>query len=682
LTLLLGVPKDVFSAVPRPDPHSLAATGGSLAPLLYKVTDDCDDGTETDGVWMSGGLVDGLDYVGSSRGDSTFIAGLRFRIDGIARGDSITYARLRLASQGGVPGAGLDLKITAVAEDRPDPFTDERLPSALARTGACIEWNIRRPWRSGGDRQPIYFSSPNLAPLVNELVSRPGWGRSGGRQYVSLVLERRGGDGPVPAYIRFEDVAHGGGQGDPPVLEIYPSVWDAIVSKPMLGRPTDRSVTLACLSLIELDAFVEYGTEEGIYSRSTDRALAQPSMEPIEIILNGLIPDTEYYYRLRYRRAGEGAFQAGPEGAFHTQRTAGSPFVFTIQADCHMLAVLGPKRYRRDISYGQTLINVLADRPDFHLALGDFAMTESIGGRNAANQWEALERYLCPRKFLGLISHSIPFYLVLGNHEGEQGWRVLNPRDSLEVWSTRARKSAIPNPYPDGFYSGSLDTTLCCGLRENYYAWHWGDALFVVLDPYWYTPFGLASDRRDSREYVGHGLRTAWEWTLGKDQYDWFYDVLHGSGAEWKFVFSHQFKVAGHATYEWGGEDEEGDYVFTKMRPGWDHGPIHDIMVKEGVDVFFHGHDHAFVYEELDGIVYQACPVPRASGGGATGFYKKRRYSTGVVVPNWGHVRVSVWPDSVRVDYVRSVLPADEPRLEAGELVTNASVAYSYTLIR
>jgi DNA repair exonuclease SbcCD nuclease subunit len=38
------------------------------------------------------------------------------------------------------------------------------------------------------------------------------------------------------------------------------------------------------------------------------------------------------------------------------------------------------------------------------------------------------------------VTHSIPFFLVLGNHEGEQGWRGANQADSLDLWGAVARK--------------------------------------------------------------------------------------------------------------------------------------------------------------------------------------------------------------------------------------------------
>ena len=82
--------------------------------------------------------------------------------------------------------------------------------------------------------------------------------------------------------------------------------------------------------------------------------------------------------------------------------------------------------------------------------------------------------------------------------------------------------------------------------------------------------------------------------------------------------------------------------------------------------------------ETLDGIVYQECPVPAATGYG-DGFYSPDYYE-GVKVNNSGHLRVMVSPDSVRVDYVRSVLPEDEPLNEDGSSINNADISYSYTI--
>ena len=44
-------------------------------------------------------------------------------------------------------------------------------------------------------------------------------------------------------------------------------------------------------------------------------------------------------------------------------------------------------------------------------------------------------------------------------------------------------------------------------------------------------------------------------------------------------------------------------------------------MVENGVSAYFHGHDHQYVYETCDGIVYQEVPSPSMSGSGFSGIY-------------------------------------------------------------
>ena len=50
-------------------------------------------------------------------------------------------------------------------------------------------------------------------------------------------------------------------------------------------------------------------------------------------------------------------------------------------------------------------------------------------------------------------------------------------------------------------------------------------------------------------------------------------------------------------------------------RPGWNV-PVHQLMIDNGVAAYFHGHDHQFVHEEIDGIVYQLVPSPSMNGYG------------------------------------------------------------------
>ena len=58
------------------------------------------------------------------------------------------------------------------------------------------------------------------------------------------------------------------------------------------------------------------------------------------------------------------------------------------------------------------------------------------------------------------------------------------------------------------------------GSPENYYAWTWGDALFVVLDVYRYQ--NINSDKPQN-----------WDWSLGLKQYTWLRNTLENSTAKY-----------------------------------------------------------------------------------------------------------------------------------------------------
>ena len=62
---------------------------------------------------------------------------------------------------------------------------------------------------------------------------------------------------------------------------------------------------------------------------------------------------------------------------------------------------------------------------------------------------------------------------------------------------------------------------------------------------------------------------------------------------------------------EWGGYNLDGSWGFDKARPGWPM-PVHQLLVANKVTAFFHGHDHLYAKQELDGIVYQEGPQPSA----------------------------------------------------------------------
>jgi hypothetical protein len=208
-------------------------------------------------------------------------------------------------------------------------------------------------------------------------------------------------------------------------------------------------------------------------------------------------------------------------------------------------------------------------------------------------------------------------------------------------------------------------------LVRNYFAWHWGDALFVVIDPYWHSD--AAVDNHISGEKKKRDL---WDITLGEEQYQWLSATLSNSRAKYKFVFAHHVNGTGRGGkevapfFEWGGLALNGQSQFSIKRPDWAL-PIHDLMVQNQVSIFFQGHDHVFAMEELDGLVYQTVPEPADPN---YQLYFEDRFD-GVVLPNSGRIRVEVSAEKATVEYLLTVLPEDET-----DTMQNNSVAYRYDI--
>jgi hypothetical protein len=104
--------------------------------------------------------------------------------------------------------------------------------------------------------------------------------------------------------------------------------------------------------------------------------------------------------------------------------------------------------------------------------------------------------------------------------------------------------------------------------------------------------------------------------------------------------------------------------------------PIHQLLVENNVTVFFHGHDHLFARQELDGVIYQGVPQPATMGSPRASPGAEYGYVNGLMLASPGHLRVTVSPASVRVDYIGSGLPGD-----TRSNLNNGAVVYSYTVV-
>jgi arylsulfatase A-like enzyme len=486
------------------------------------------------------------------------------------------------------------------------------------------------------------------------------------------------------------------------------SLTDATIKgAEFLGMPSDTSMTLNVIASTDVYAYVEYGTSPGSYTSATTPALFKADTtstgfyNPVEITLSGLQADTEYYYRFRYCGTGASYYNARGERSFHTARGRGASFTFTISADPHL-----------DVNTDITLLdramsNIAADAPDFHIDLGDIFMTDKMeqplangipaiwGGELATgqlNQSLLNNRAILLRNQYELFCHSVPYFFTLGNHEAEYGYlfnAATDPLNNIPAWDLLARKAYFPTPVPSTFYTGDSTpmnyTGGSFGLLEDYYAWEWGDALFIVLDPFWNT----TADPNETDD--------AWNWSLGQTQYNWLRDTLKNSSARYKFIFTHHI-VGGTTTladgvtpnvaarggvevagfYEWGGLNVDGTTNgFATHRPGWDM-PIHQLLVQNKVSAVFHGHDHLYGYQTLNGVVYLECPQPGTANYVTLGSAADGKYTQGLsslLLADSGHIRVKVTPSQIIADYVRAYRPQDENATRH-----NLDVSNSFTL--
>ncbi|NBX96275.1 MAG: hypothetical protein EBQ88_06035 [Betaproteobacteria bacterium] len=482
----------------------------------------------------------------------------------------------------------------------------------------------------------------------------------------SLLLAACGGGGGSSSAL--PPVSSGGANPGPGAGSATPLPAVIFNGSVLLGSPTGTSIKVNVFSADQSGTLsVAYGSSPDVLMRTTERASLRAGT-PVEFTLNGLNPSQRHYYRLSYEADAQTAAWQGPVQPFQTARAAGSTFTFAIQGDSHPER---PQQFTAEL-YARTLESVAADAPDFYIMMGDDFSVDTI---DPARITRALvtERYTQQRVWLNRLSRSTPFFLVNGNHEQAARYLLDGTPDNVAVWAQNARNSLYSQPGPDDFYSGNTEQVPFIGLLRNHYAWTWGDALFVVLDPYWSSPVAVDNIYGNSKKDNSN----MWDVTHGDAQYAWLKRTLESSKASHKFVFAHHVMGTGRggielaSQWEWGGSNAKGVDEMKTQRPSWS-APIHQLFVQNKVKIFFQGHDHVWVRQQLDGVVYQTLSQPADPN---YALYFDEAYKSGEKHPNTGYTRVTVSPTQVKVEYVRSLLPKDETAARR-----QGGVVTSYTL--
>lgn len=452
----------------------------------------------------------------------------------------------------------------------------------------------------------------------------------------------------------------------------------------VLAQPGATTMTASVMRAAEgdIEASIEWNKGTDISPALAKKTSLQTvhHNQPVSFALTDLTPGTTHAYRVRWRTLAEkpakpATWQYTPVATFRTQPKPATPFTFTIIADSHLDANVTPAAYE------QTLANIRADKPDLHIDLGDTFMVDK-----RRTHTDAYPQYLAQRHYFSLTG--APVLMVLGNHDGEAGHAMSGP-NSIAAWSYAQRTMFFPPPNPTTkhtIFTGRTD--MQPSGAANYYECTWGDAQFIVLDPFWFT-----MSRPRGGPGAGDTANTDDNWarTLGKEQYDWLTRTLETSTSKYIFVFTHHLVGGlGKATrggveastfFEWGGHNADGSDGFAQRRKDWKL-PIHDLLTKYKVSAVFHGHDHLYVRNQRDGLIYQCVPQPGNIAGG-TRSAAEYGYTAGDIAGSPGHIRVRITADTAAVEFIRSAV-ADAPRRKNADAdardQANGTIVESYTI--
>jgi hypothetical protein len=344
-----------------------------------------------------------------------------------------------------------------------------------------------------------------------------------------------------------------------------------------------------------------------------------PEIDIAEWRAEDLSSDTEYEYEI----LGEDDAVLY-EGKSRTVRAEGDTFSFALLTDSHIGADLAYSNQGDPNVLQAVGVEIAAAEPDFIVNLGDMLDFHQFGFNDPPpTGYITRDAYLNYRMLLGDSIGNAPHFGVIGNWEGENG----NYTAEQIERSRSQRLLYMPNPEPDTYPAGGSE-------HEDYYAFTWGGALFVVLNVMSYTP---------TEHLLSSAGGQADDWTLGQDQFDWLEETLEDSDERWKFLMIH------HAVGGAAGDPANSNYGRGGGQAAHvgEQALVHQMMIDHGVQIFFYGHDHVFTDMIVDDIHYS---MPGSAGAPWMFTSAETGYETSWLVSGWANVDVS--PDSVDVQFI------------------------------
>ena len=311
----------------------------------------------------------------------------------------------------------------------------------------------------------------------------------------------------------------------------------AISRGPLLQMLNGTGITLKWKTASATTSRIKYGTSE---SSLTGTVSDNTKVTDHELRINGLAPDTRYYYAA-------GSASSIIEGSYRNAFTTAPP---ATSARKIRIAVFG------DAGTGTAIQKGVRDgylrlskggTPDLALLLGDNAYNNGTDAQHQTNCFDIYDDN---------IFNNHPVYSVPGNHEYDNDPNgVSGLRGTHEI------------PYYDNFI---LPTAAEAGGtasgNEHYYSFDYGNIHFIMLDSYGYDNNKLL--------YDSTGQQALW---LKNDL------AVTAGSHKWTMVCLHHPPYT-HGTHN---SDSESDLVAIRQQ-------ITPILERFGVDVVMAGHSHVY----------------------------------------------------------------------------------------
>jgi hypothetical protein len=292
---------------------------------------------------------------------------------------------------------------------------------------------------------------------------------------------------------------------------------------PLLSCPTETSIRISALNNSQAAEAVIELRKDGLGDWERRQPILKlAAYELLDWTVKDLSPATRYEYRVLLKQGTDESLRPAASGSFRTQRKGPASYTAVLMTDPHTGSF--PPGSAPVLTLDKVVQNASRAKAEFVLDLGDnvawrgsreFPQTSSDG---------ALSAYARYRRQIGPLSMQCPHFAVIGNWEGESG---KFPEKSIETVAA-VRRALLPGPNDQTYPQGG-------SAREDYYAFSWGDALYVMLNIQTYSkpsnPDRLPSRMADVNQIT--------EWTLGEKQMAWFETTLKNATERFRFVCIH-----------------------------------------------------------------------------------------------------------------------------------------------